>query len=68
MPEQQAAITKITKEGGWYRFDGVVDGKRLGIKMSAPDMETRSYADVERYILGMLIDASRTGPDGTTGE
>ena len=53
-PSSEAAITKVTKEGGWYRFDGIVDGRRLGVRMAAPDRDTMGDDASRRYALDML--------------
>lgn len=56
-------ITSKKKEDGWYKFEGIVDGKKVEVDVHAKDVESRSRKDAEDLAKRSLYGTSRLSPD-----
>ena len=61
-------ITDRKKEDGWYKFEGVVDGKRVSVDVHAKDVESRSRKDAESLAKRSLYGTARLPPDADRGK
>jgi len=59
---KEIVILRRSKQGLRYRFDGVVDGQRVGVWANAVDVETRSDAEVRKWIEKGLETAASQEP------
>ena len=56
-------ITDQKKEGEWYKFKGIVDGKRVEVDVHAKDVESRSRKDAESLAKRSLYGTANLPPD-----
>lgn len=61
--QEKVDIVSKKKEGEWYKFEGIVDGKRVGVDVHAKDVESRSRKDADDLAKRSLYGTAQLPPD-----
>ena len=60
---EKVDIVDRKKDGEWYKFRGIVDGKKVEIDVHAKDVESRSRKDAESLAKRSLYGTAQLPPD-----
>ena len=59
-PRSKVDLTHVDKKGEWYKVEGYVDGRKVGVEIPAPTIESKTRREAESLMRRSLYGTAQS--------